>query len=77
MVCDFQGFKSGLMSLFRTFTLSFDEDMLGFLTWQLFWLLFPNFWSPWPQPVSLMGIFLQNKHQFPITIVKSFVATFA
>jgi hypothetical protein len=37
------------------FKLSFGEDILAFLVWQLFWLIFqnlgyflPNFCSPWP-----------------------------
>jgi hypothetical protein len=45
MVCYkyFKVSKNGLINIkpmFLTSKLSFDEDMLGFLTWQVFWLLF-------------------------------------
>jgi hypothetical protein len=33
------------MLMFCTFQLSFDEDIVAFLVWQLFWLLFGYFFK--------------------------------
>jgi purine-cytosine permease-like protein len=35
--------------MFCTFAVSFDEDILAYLVWQLFWLLFSKIWSNFSQ----------------------------